>query len=102
MNLSLHNNVFYGNRTTEDGSTLTEILKTGSNQEFLSTSVSHNATDNSNSKLITKADYNDGAIDLSGASSLADLFVGTTDTEGNFDADGADTSGLLPMMVLCQ
>ena len=90
MNLSLHNNVFYGNRTTEDGSTLTEILKTGSNQEFLSTSVSHNATDNSNSKLITKADYNDGAIDLSGASSLADLFVGTTDTEGNFDADGAD------------
>lgn len=90
MNLSLHNNVFYGNRTTDDGSTLTEILKTGPNQEFLSTSVSHNATDNSNSKLITNADYNDGAIDLSGASSLADLFVGTTDTEGNFDADGAD------------
>ena len=91
LNLTMHNNVFYGNKTSEDSNTYTEILKAGSDKQFKSTSsISHNATDNSDSKLITNSDYNDGVVNLSGVSSLTDLFVGTNNDDDDFNAKGAD------------
>lgn len=90
LNLSMHNNVFYGNKTSEDGSTYSEILKTGSNQQFQSTSISHNAADKGDSKLLTESSYNTGKVDLSSVSSLTDLFAGTNDNDGNFIAIGTD------------
>lgn len=94
FNVTMHNNVFYGNKVSENSEILYDVLtkKEEANKEIVDVLISgsHNATDKNDSKLITNSDYNDGAIDLSSASSLTDLFVGTTDTEGNFDAKGTD------------
>jgi hypothetical protein len=89
LNLTMQNNVFYGNKISEEDSTPIESLRTGTNQEFQSTTISYNATDESGSTLLTNNDYKTGSVDLS-STSLTDLFVGQTDEDGNIDADGAD------------
>ena len=85
LNLTMQNNVFYGNKISEEDSTPIESLRTGTNQEFQSTTISYNATDESGSTLLTNNDYKTGSVDLS-STSLTDLFVGQTDEDGNIDA----------------
>ena len=69
----MHNNVFYNNKTTNGGTTISPELINVEQEDVVS--ISNNATDKSDSVLLTDTNFNTGAVDLSAITDLTTLFV---------------------------
>ncbi|MDB4168308.1 T9SS type A sorting domain-containing protein [Polaribacter sp.] len=92
--LTMQNNVFYGNKTTNGGTTISPEL-INNNQENI-VSVSNNATDKSDSVLLTDTNFNAGAVDLSAISDLTTLFVTPDNPKGDDNEWFTDDDGFVP------
>ena len=92
--LTMQNNVFYGNKTTNGGTTISPELTNVKQEDVLS--ISNNATDKSDSVLLTNTNFNTGAVDLSAISDLTTLFVGPSDPDGDDNEWLTDDDGFVP------
>jgi hypothetical protein len=77
---TMHNNVFYNNKTTNEGTTISPELKNVAQEDVVS--ISNNATDKSDSVLLTDTNFNTGAVDLSAITDLTTLFVSPDNPKG--------------------
>ena len=78
--LTMHNNVFYNNKTTDGGTTISPELINDKQENIVS--ISNNATDKSDSVLLTDTNFNTGAVDLSAITDLTTLFVSPDNPKG--------------------
>ena len=76
----MHNNVYYNNKTTNEGTTISPELKNVAQEDVVS--ISNNATDKSDSVLLTDTNFNTGAVDLSAITDLTTLFVSPDNPKG--------------------
>ena len=77
---TMHNNVFYNNKTTNEGTTISPELKNVAQEDVVS--ISNNAKDKSDSVLLTDTNFNTGAVDLSAITDLTTLFVSPDNPKG--------------------
>ncbi|MEN8899406.1 MAG: T9SS type A sorting domain-containing protein [Nonlabens sp.] len=78
--VTMQNNVFYGNKTTNGGTTISPEITNVVEEDVVS--ISNNATDKSDSVLLTDTNFNTGAVDLSDITDLTTLFVSPSDPDG--------------------
>ena len=76
----MQNNVFYGNKTTNGGTTISPEIINVVEEDVVS--ISNNATDKSDSVLLTDTNFNTGAVDLSAITDLTTLFVTPDNPKG--------------------
>ena len=78
--VTMQNNVFYGNKTANGGSTISPEITNVVEEDVVS--ISNNATDKSGSVLLTDTNFNTGAVDLSAITDLTTLFVTPDNPKG--------------------
>lgn len=100
LNLNMHNNLFYNNKTEKDGSTAAKVIELLSSSNSYTTNFtgSHNASDNDNASLSTSSEISqtDG-IDLSSVSAATNLFTSPTDADGADDKWFTEDDGFVPV-----
>ncbi len=92
--LTMQNNVFYGNKTTNGGTTISPEITEFTQEDIVS--ISNNATDKSDSVLLTDTNFNTGAVDLSDITDLTTLFVTPDNPKGDDNEWLTDDDGFVP------
>ncbi len=92
--LTMQNNVFYGNKTTNGGTTISPEITEFAQEDIVS--ISNNATDKSDSVLLTDTNFNTGAVDLSAIADLTTLFVTPDNPKGIDNEWLTDDDGFVP------
>ena len=92
--LRMHNNLFWNNHTTADGSTATTALTLRGGPTY---DISHNASDNSSDILLTDTSHSTGAVDLSAVTDGATLFASHEDPDGSDDLWFTADDGFVPI-----
>ena len=90
----MQNNVFYGNKTTNGGTTISPEITEFTQEDIVS--ISNNATDKSDSVLLTDTNFNTGAVDLSDITDLTTLFVTPDNPKGDDNEWLTDDDGFVP------
>ncbi len=92
--VTMQNNVFYGNKTTNGGTTISPEITEFTQEDIVS--ISNNATDKSDSVLLTDTNFNTGAVDLSDITDLTTLFVTPDNPKGDDNEWLTDDDGFVP------